>query len=213
MSSDTLILELSANLAPVRRRRMLREGGLVVALGLLELVLFLGFGMMRHDMGHIAGSPYLLWRMGSLALIAGITCALAIRSFSPTARPRRGLVLTCAFALLAIVAGVFVAPAGVSHQSLLTRINPAHGLLCAASIFVLSLPVLAILSVLMRNAAPTQPKLSALAAGMAAGTWGALIFAFCCPFNDPLYVIVWYSVGCSAVAVAARWRLPKGFNL
>lgn len=213
MSSDSLILDLSANLAPVRPRRMLREAGLVAALGAAELALISGLGVMRPDMGHMGQSPYLMWRVGSLALLAGIACAVAIRSFSPTARPRRGVMLASALAVAAILGGMFVAPAGVGDQTLLERLDPSHGIICAGSIVVLSLPVVAVLGTLMRRAAPTQPGLSAIASGIAGGAVGALVFAFCCPFNDPLYVVVWYSIGCAAVAGAARWRLPKRFRL
>lgn len=213
MSRDSLIQDLSANLAPVRRRDMRREAGLVLALGATELALSLGLGMMRPDMGDMATSPYLMWRVGSLTVLAAIACTVAIRSFSPTAQPRRGLMLALVLAALAMIGGLFVAPSGVSGDTLLARLDPARGLVCAGSIFVLSLPVVAMLGVLMRNAAPTQPKLSAIASGIAAGTVGALVFAFCCPFNDPLYVVVWYSVGCAAVAGAARWCLPRRFRL
>lgn len=213
MSNDALVLDLSANVAPVRRRRMLQEAGLVAALGVVELALVLGLGMMRPDMTHMGASPYLLWRVGSLAILAAIACTVAIRSFSPTARPRRGVMLACALAAIAMMGGAVVGPVDVGSQTLLDRIDPARGIVCAGSIFVLSLPVVAMLGRLMRSAAPTQPRISALASGIAAGTVGALVFAFCCPFNDPLYVVVWYSIGCAAVAGAARWRLPRRFRL
>ncbi|OJU22433.1 MAG: hypothetical protein BGN95_09580 [Sphingomonas sp. 66-10] len=213
MSSESLIADLSSELAPVQRRSMLREGGLILALGVVELALFLGLGLMRPDMSHMAGSPFLMWRVGSLGLLAVVACVLAIRSFSPTVQPRRGLMLACALAILAILGSVFVAPEGVSERPLLDRINPASGMICAASIFVLSLPIMALLGVLMRRAAPTQPRLSALGSGIAAGACGAFVFAFCCPFNDPLYVVVWYTSGCAAVAAFARWCLPRRFRL
>jgi len=213
MSNEALILDLSSDLAPVRRRSTVREGVLVLALCAVELALFLGLGAMRPDMSHMDASPYLMWRVGSLGLLAVAACVLAVRSFSPTARPRRGLMIACALAVLAIVGGAFVAPEGASHHALIDRIKPASGILCATSIFVLSLPVVTLLGVLMRRAAPTQPRLSALASGIAAGACGAFVFAFCCPFNDPLYVVVWYTVGCAAVAAAARWRLPRRFRL
>lgn len=213
MSSESLIVDLSSNLAPVQRRSMLREGGLVLALGAVQLALFLGLGAMRPDISTMAGSPYLMWRVGSLGLLAVVACVLAIRSFSPMARPRRGLMLACALAVAAIVGGMFVTPDSASERALLDRIDPVSGMLCAISIFVLSLPIMALLGALMRRAAPTQPRLSALASGIAAGACGAFVFAFCCPFNDPLYVVVWYSVGCAAVAAAARWRLPRRFRL
>lgn len=213
MSNEALIAELSSDLAPVQRRSMLREGGLVLAVGVVEVALFLALGVMRPDMHHMGGSPFLMWRVGSLGLLAIAACALAIRSYSPTAQPRRGLILAGAFATLAIAGGAFVVPDGVGERALLDRIDPASGILCATSIFMLSLPVVALLGALMRRAAPTQPKLSALASGIAAGACGAFVFAFCCPFNDPLYVVVWYSVGSGAVAAVARWRLPRRFRL
>jgi hypothetical protein len=168
---------------------------------------------MRPDMHHMSGSPFLMWRVGSLGILAVAACLLAIRSYSPTAQPRRSLMLAGALAVAAIAAAAFIAPEGVSGRTLLERIAPASGMLCAASIFVLSLPIVALLGTLMRRAAPTQPRLSALASGIAAGACGAFVFAFCCPFNDPLYVVVWYSVGCAGVAAAARWRLPRRFRL
>jgi hypothetical protein len=213
MSNEALIVGLSSELAPIRRRSMVREGALVLALCAVELVLFLSLGVMRPDMNHMTGSPYLMWRVGSLGLLAVVACVVAVRSFSPTARPGHGLMLACAVAVTAIAVGAFVVPQGVSDRALLDRIDPASGVKCATSIFVLSLPIVALLGALMRRAAPTQPRLSALASGIAAGACGAFVFAFCCPFNDPLYAVVWYSVGCAAVAGAARWRLPRRFRL
>lgn len=213
MSHDSLILDLSADLAPVRRRRMWREAGLVLALGAAEFALIPALGLMRPDMGHMTASPYLTWRLASLAVLAGIACTVAIRSFSPTAQPRKGLLLALAAAVVAVIGGMFVAPTGVSSHTLLERLDPARGVLCATSIFVLAFPVMVLLGRAMRRAAPTQPRLSAIAAGIAAGTVGALVFAVCCPFNDPLYVMVWYSIGCAAVVGTARWRLPRHFRL
>ena len=53
MSNDALILDLSANLAPVRRRRATREAVLLLALGAAELAMLLGLGLMRPDRGRI----------------------------------------------------------------------------------------------------------------------------------------------------------------
>jgi hypothetical protein len=214
MSNKALIRDLSSNLLPVRRRSMTREAAIVFALCGAELMLVLGLGAVRPDMNHMAGSPYLMWRVGSMGLLAVTACMLAIRSFSPTARrPERGLSLTAVLALAAIAAGAFVAPAGAGDRALLARIDPASGIGCAASIVVLSLPVMALLGALMRRAAPAQARLSALSAGIAAGACGAFVFAFCCPFDDPLYAVVWYSIGCAGAATAARWALPRRFRL
>jgi hypothetical protein len=128
MSNEALISDLAAGLAPVRRRSIARETLMLLALGATELALVLGVGAMRHDMGMMIGSAYMLWRMGSLAVLAGISCAVALRSFAPPAAPRRGVAIVLALAGLAMIGGAFVDPAGGSGRSLLDRLAPADGL-------------------------------------------------------------------------------------
>src|SRR5260370_629310 len=74
---------------------------------------------------------------------------------------------------------------------------------------VLSVPAVIGLGLLMRRGAPTDHGGTALAAGLAAAAWGAFVFVFACPFDDPLYVTVWYSLGCGAVTLFARLTLPR----
>jgi hypothetical protein len=212
-STDALILDLSADLMPVKRRAILREVSVLGALAATELAVILAAGAMRPDMGQVILSPFMLWKMGSLALLAAMTCTVAMRSFAPPASSRRGLMLVLGLALLAVVTGIFVTSTVDSGRSLLDRLSPIHGLLCATAITVLATPIMAALAVLMRRAAPVRPKESALACGLAAATCGAFIFTACCPMNDPLYIAVWYSLGVAAVAITARWLLPRRFRL
>ena len=128
MSNDALILDLSSDLAPVRRRSMRREGALVLALCAVEVVLILALGAMRPDMRHMATSPYLTWRVTSLGLLAVVACVLAVRSFSATAQPRRGLALAGVLAGAAAAAGALVTPAGAGTRAFLDRIDPASGI-------------------------------------------------------------------------------------
>jgi hypothetical protein len=75
-------------------------------------------------------------------------------------------------------------------------------------IVTLSIPAMVALALLMRRGAPGDNRASALAAGAAGAAWGALVFAFKCPHDDPLYIMVWYAVGGSIVVFAARLVLP-----
>lgn len=213
MSNDALIAGLSASLAPIKRRSVPREVGLIAALGAAELALILGLGLMRPDMEEIIGSPYMWWKLAGLALLALVSGVTAIRSLSPVVSPRRGLAVLAALAGMTIALAAFVAPGANVGGTISDRLSPAHGIVCCLAIIVLSLPMIAIMAILMRRGAPAHPEGSALAAGVAAGTWGALVFAFCCPSNDPLYVAVWYFAGCGVVALVARWLLPKGYRL
>jgi len=212
-STEALIRDLSADLPPVKRRDVRREAGALLALGATELALILMTHGMRPDMGRVIVSPFMAWKIGCLAVLAGVGCTAAIRSFAPMTRPRRGLALTLGLAGLAIVSGAFVTPAADSSRALIDRLAPGSGMVCALAIVVLALPIMALMAVLMRRAAPVQPKRSALTAGLAASLCGALIFTACCPMNDPLYIIVWYSAGVAAVTAAARWLLPRRFRL
>lgn len=213
MSNNDLIADLSANLDPVNSRSMAREAAVIAALGAAELAAILGLGISRPDMGPMMATTYMWWKLGSLALLVLVSGATAIRSLSPTVSPRRGLATFAAAVGLALIAGALVDPGSDPGATILQRLSPAHGIVCSVAIIVLSLPMVAIMGILMRRAAPTHPGGSALAAGAMAATWGAFVFAFCCPANDPLYVAVWYLLGCGIVAAAARWLLPKGFRL
>lgn len=213
MSTDTLIRNLSTDLVPVKRRRMSGEVALLAALGAVELALLLWAGAMRPDMGQVILAPFMLWKVGSLALLAGVTSWTAIRSLAPPAAPRRGLRLALALAALAAVGGTMVTPVVDIGRPLLDRLSPLQGMLCASSIIVLGLPLMAAFAVLMRRAAPVRPKQSALACGVAAATSGALVFTVCCPMNDPLYIAVWYSLGVAALAFLARCLLPRRLRL
>jgi hypothetical protein len=212
-STDILIRELSADLTPVARRNVSREAGTVLALSAAELALVLLVHGPRPDMGRVILAPFMIWKIASLALLAGMSCAVAMRSFAPQPSSQQGLLTLLSAAALAIAAGVSVTPLADNGRPLVERLAPAHGLLCATSIVVLALPLAALLAALMRRAAPVRPRQSALAAGLAASTFGALVFTACCPMNDPLYIVVWYSIGVAAVAAAARWLLPWRFRL
>ena len=171
------------------------------------------FGAVRPDMGRVILSPFMAWKIGSLAVLAVASCVVAMRSFTPGTSSRRGLALLSILAALTLIGGAFVGNAADSSRPLVERLAPAHGILCVTSIVVLALPVVALFAALMRRGAPARPVRSAWVAGVAASTCGALIFTACCPVNDPLYIAVWYSVAIALVTVAARWLLPRRFQL
>lgn len=212
-STDALILQLSSDLPPVKRRRVSHDAAALLALGAVEFVLVVATAGMRPDMGHVIGMPFMIWKIGSLGLLAGLCCAVAIRFFAPPALPSRFLRIVLGLAILAIVAGLTVTPTAEMSRSLMERLAPVHGLICTSAIVALSLPLMTMLGVLMRRAAPVSPRRSAVAAGLAAATTGALIFTVRCPMNDPLYIVTWYSLGVAIVSAAARWLLPRRFRL
>jgi hypothetical protein len=212
-STESLIQDLSAQLAPVQRRNIRLDAGLLLALCAAELALVMMSGGMRPDMVRVILSPFMVWKIGGLTLLAVVSCIVAMRSFVPPAPSKRGLMLTLGLAVFVMIGGGLVTPTVESGRSVLNRLSPAHGILCATAIVALAMPIIMLLAILMRRAAPVRPERSAWAAGLAASTCGALLFTACCPMNDPLYIVVWYSTGVAVVTAASRWLLPRRFRL
>ena len=209
MSNDPLIDRLARDLKPVRRRTAGRDAALLGLLCLVELALFLGLGAMRPDMPVAMEQPSFWWKLGSVGLIASVGAAVAVVSFDPVRSPRRGLRWLAAIIALCLAAGWIVDASGDGWPALATRVNWHEGMQCAAKIVALSVPLMLGLGLLMRHGAPTDSGGAALASGIAAAAWGAFVFVFACPYDDPLYIAVWYAVGCGIVTVIARLALPR----
>jgi hypothetical protein len=79
---------------------------------------------------------------------------------------------------------------------------------CVCRLAVLSVPAIIGFGILMRRGAPTDLAGTSLAVGIGAAAWGAFVFVFSCPYDDPLYTAVWFSVGCGLVTAVARLLLP-----
>ena len=209
MRTDRLVNQLVDDLKPVRRRSAGRDVAVLCLAGVVELALFLGLGGMRPDMPLAMEQPSFWWKLGSLGVIALVGVAVAVLSFNPTASPRRGLRWLVALVAVCLAAGWFIDAARAGLPSLLERLHWRDGLGCVAKMSALSVPAVIGLGLLMRRGAATDAGGTALASGIAAAAWGAFVFVFACPFDDPLYIAVWYAVGCGFVAGFARLVLPR----
>jgi hypothetical protein len=209
MSNERLIDQLSQDLKPVRRRKPIVDAAILVSVGMIELGLFLAFGFMRPDMPEAMHMPSFWWKLISLGLIAFTSGAIAVLSLDPTWSPRRGLRGIMGLIVLSLAAGWVIDASRDGFGTLLTRLDWHDGIVCFAKMVVLSIPVVIGLGVLMWRGAPTDRTGTALASGLAAAAWGAFVFVFACPFGDPFYVAVWYSLGCGAVTLVSRALLPR----
>lgn len=72
---------------------------------------------------------------------------------------------------------------------------------CPWRVAALSLPALAATLWALRGLAPTRPRTAGFAAGLLAGSLGALGYALYCPELSPLFVLVWYTAGILIPAV------------
>lgn len=66
---------------------------------------------------------------------------------------------------------------------------------CPWRVAALSVPALAAAMWALRGLAPTRPRWAGFAAGLFAGSLGALGYSLYCPELSPLFVLVWYTAG------------------
>ncbi|MCQ9155717.1 NrsF family protein [Acidomonas methanolica] len=208
MSTDPLIDRLATDLRPVRRRTPWRDATILLVLGVIEIACVLTLGLMRPDLSHAMQTPSFWWKTGSLSVIAAVGGATTLLSLDPTRSPRRGLRIVGMLALAALVLGWLVDVIQADPAGFWQRIDPAHGIVCARKIVEMSLPAVLALGLLARRGAPVDARGTAWAVGVTAAAFGALAFALACPFDDPLYLAVWYSVACGVVTLATRLILP-----
>jgi hypothetical protein len=209
MANERLVERLVGDLKPVRPRSAGREALFLALLFALEVALVLLFGQMRPDMAMAIGAPSFWWKAASLGVIALVGAAVALISFDPAASPRRLLRGLAAAVVACLIIGWVVNAYGVGCSSIATRLDWRNGVQCVAKMVVLSVPAIIGLAALMRRGAPTDTAATSLGVGIAAAAWGAFVFVLACPFDDPAYVAVWYSLGCGLVTVFARLALPR----
>ena len=206
---ETVIDRLSAGLKPVRRRSVGLDATVIGVICVAELALFLGMGAMRPDMPVAMSHPSFWWKLIGLALIAAVSGTVALLSFDPARSPHRGL-----RGVMAIVAGCLAVGWALDASRdgwtrLAARLDWHQGMHCVVKMVLLSIPAVLGLGVLMQRGAPTSMRGTAWAVGTAAAAWGAFVFVFACPSDDPLYIAVWYLLACLVVAGAARLLLPR----
>jgi len=204
MRTDVLVEQLSRELRPVRPRSMVREAAFLLVLAATEIAAFLGLGFLRPDIPKALEAPSFWWKLASTALIAALAASVAILSIDPARSPRRGLhrILACIAAIFA--SGWLIDAAQSGLETFAARLDWPRGLQCVGVIVALSIPPAIGFARLLRRGAPTDRNGTALAAGLSSAAWGAFVFAWACPSDDPLYAAVWYTVACTIATVAAR---------
>jgi hypothetical protein len=210
---DSMIDALVADLGAVQPRRAWHEAMVIGGLIAIELLLFVMLRDLRPNLPAMLTTPIFWWKSGSFGMIAVIAAAALLVSLDPatTHQPRlaglwRGLAV---LAPTALALGWLIDAGASGGAALLARLDWREGLDCLLSVWLLSLPLVLVFALLMRRGASTQPARSAAAAGLAAAGFGAFVFAFHCPHDDPLYVTVWYGGAVLAVAGVARLLLPR----
>ena len=133
----------------------------------------------------------------ALTLPAAWLCARLLR---PDARLGGFWLLFLAPALLLAV-GVVGELALVPSDLWGTRLVGSNALHCLTIVPLLSIAPLAALLFVMREGAPSNPRLAGAAAGLASAGIAATFYAANCPDDSPLFVASWYPLA-TAIVVA-----------
>lgn len=198
---DDLIASLGADLAPVRRLRppWLRTLGWLAVVAGIALGLFARYGA-APMLARWAGAPDLGWA-GLGAVLTAVTAAWAAFALAVPGRRATWAWLPLAPALLWIGASglgclrQWVAPA--------THIATAHEAGdCLFFIIGFSIPLSALLVVLLRRACPLRPVLAAVLVGLASAAASASLLEICHAFDAAATDLAMHIVAVALVVAA-----------
>ncbi|SKA39465.1 hypothetical protein SAMN02745126_06241 [Enhydrobacter aerosaccus] len=136
----------------------------------------------------------------AVAVMAAGACCLAFARPQSSAHWRLCVALLVVLAAGALAAELSVLPRG---QWMISLVG-SNALVCTTAIPLFSLAPLVGLLLALRRTAPASPMLAGAAAGAFAATCAAVIYAFHCFDDSPLFVLVWYPLAMvPAVTVGA----------
>lgn len=204
---DRLIADLARDLKPVRRVRPTR----LVLLWLVAVVLFADFFAIRADlhamMAHLMLAPYMWLAALSSALTAVLAVIAAIMTGMPGRSPRWALLPVPAVALWIFEGGM-----GFAHIWRLPAFQDASMRGAEYSfgfILLVSLPLSALLALLLRRTFPLRPTLTAVLAGLAAAAAAATLLNFFHAYDGSLSDLVAHVASVAIVIgfnrLCARW--------
>jgi len=193
MRTDTLIEMLSRDAGPVPRALAARRLAPAALAGLLAsatiAVAILGALPATMFASHVPWSKVAY--AGALALASGWLAARLSRPAAPVERPR-GATIAVMLAMAAVGAMTLWAEPPDTRFAILLGGSWST---CPWSVLALSLPALAATLHAMRGLAPTRPRAAGAAAGLLAGSIGAIGYALHCPEAALAFVAAWYTAG------------------
>jgi len=193
MKTDALIEMLARGAGPAPRAVAARRLALAAGLGLLlsALLALTLIGPIPTTM-YATPVPWMKFAYaGSLALAAGWLTARLARPIARLETPRRSVVAVIG----AMVALGTLALIATPSSERMTALLGHSWLSCPWNVLAFSLPALAASLWAVRGMAPTRPHAAGFAAGLFAGTVGAMGYALSCPEQSAAFVAVWYTLG------------------
>ncbi len=207
--TDDLIDRLSHDLEPARGggvgRRLAVAAGVGGAAAGLGMVLLLG---LRPDMPQALETRMFWVKLGYTGALGALGLWAVERLSRPAGDPARRLpwlVLPLAAMAAMAVLQLGFAPSEMRRSLLMG----ASASVCSWNIALTAVPVFVGLIWAMRGLAPTRLRLAGATAGLAAGGFGAAIYALHCPEVAAPFVAVWYTLGVVTPAAVGALVGPR----
>ncbi len=207
MNAKFDLAALVEDLEPVKpvRKAIPLAASAVITLAAIGLII--AFQGMRPDL--LAGHPdeMFLIRSGVLLLLGGATAHAVTSMASPlVGRNQNGWQMALAAAVLFPLSALIVAVTG--------DIGPAisameSGFRCMGYSLIGGLATAVPMVLMLRNGAPTSPERAGWLTGISAGGLGAFAYNLHCPFNNVVYIGLWYSLALIICALVGRLVVPR----
>ena len=196
-----------AELEPVQPLRVSRAIAFVLTIAITAAFLIVSVKGARTDVVALDPNPMFLLRAGLLLLLGG-GCGWAALSMASPSVGKQGQSWKMAIAAAALLplAALIVAMTGRSD---IAMENANFGLQCMVFSGLSGLATAVPMVLWLRKGAPTSPERAGWLTGVAAGGLGAFAYGLHCPFNDVVYIGLWYSLAVGLCAVLGRVVVPR----
>ena len=195
MKTNDLVLMLATGAAAVDPNVAARRYATALIFGaagaVLLMVMLLG---VRSDLAHAMHLPMFWIKFGFVAAMAAASLLLVLR----LSRPGRQLDKAPAALVAPVLSMWILATVVLINADPLQRTSLLLGdtwAVCPFLIAMLSVPVFGSTIWAMRGLAPTRLRLAGAAAGLLAGTTGALVYCIHCPEMEAPFLGFWYLLG------------------
>ena len=196
-----------AELEPVKPLRMPQAITAVLAIAIAAAALIVSVKGARTDVVALDPNPMFLLRAGLLLLLGG-GCGWAALSMASPSVGKQGQSWKMAIAAAALLplAALTLAMTGRTE---IAMANAHFGLQCMFFSGLSGLATAIPMVFWLRRGAPTSPERAGWLTGVAAGGLGAFAYGLHCPFNDVVYIGLWYSLAVGLCAVIGRLVVPR----
>ncbi len=200
MRTDDLINALVVDLTASKARfRQILLGGMALG-AIIATVEFLFWIGVRPDIGHAVETVRFLFKFVVMLCLAATAARLLSRLATPGVSTGfwGWAWLAAPMLLMVAVAAELIVTPGATWWSRLVGTNARF---CLTLIPFLSVGPLACILAALRQGAPTRPGLAGAVAGLVASGMAAMLYAFHCTDDSPLFVATWYSLAVGMVVL------------